>query len=64
MQTRGVDKNSLYFLQTQPLVQSVLRIRIRVKDPDADQVADDKPKCIKYELIQTLFQGFELSFGS
>ncbi len=28
-------------------------------DPDPQQFEDDKPKCMKYEPILTLFQGFE-----
>jgi hypothetical protein len=31
---------------------------------DPQQFADDKPKCMEYEPILKLFQGFELGFGS
>jgi hypothetical protein len=33
-------------------------------DPDPHQFADDKPKCMEYEHISALFQGFEPLFGS
>jgi hypothetical protein len=33
-------------------------------DPDPHQLADDKPKCMEYEPISALFQGFEPSSGS
>jgi hypothetical protein len=34
-----------------------LKIRIQM-------IADDKPKCMEYEPIRELFQGFERLFGS
>jgi hypothetical protein len=41
----------------------VTLIRINKPDPEPDQdphqFADDKPKCMEYEPILTLFQGFE-----
>jgi hypothetical protein len=53
----------------------LIRIRIRKDprhfgilaphlDPDPHQFADDKPKCLEYEPILALFQGFEPLFGS
>jgi hypothetical protein len=44
-----------------------IRIWIRIKmmlDPDPHQFADDKTKCMEYEPILALFQGFESLFGS
>jgi hypothetical protein len=37
-----------------------------ILDPHTDphQVADGKPKCMEYEPILALFQGFEPLFGS
>ncbi len=32
-------------------------------DPDLHQFADDKPKCMEYEPIWAIFQGFEPLFG-
>ncbi len=43
-----------------------IKIRIWIEiyklDPDPDQFADAKPKCMKYEPILALFQGFEPFF--
>jgi hypothetical protein len=33
-------------------------------DPDPLKFSDDKPKCMDYEPILALFQGFEPLFGS
>jgi hypothetical protein len=33
-------------------------------DPDSHQFAGDKPKCMEYEPILALFQGFEGKLGS
>jgi hypothetical protein len=33
-------------------------------EPDPHQFADDKPKCMEYEPILALFQGFEPLFES
>ncbi len=45
-----------------------IKIRIRIKiyklDLDPHQFADFKPKCMKYEPILALFQGFERFFWS
>jgi hypothetical protein len=41
-----------------------LVVWISVSDPDPHQFVDDKPKCMKYEPILALFQGFEPLFGS
>jgi hypothetical protein len=35
-----------------------------VVDPDPHQFADNKPKCMEYEPVLALFQGFEHLFGS
>ncbi len=32
-------------------------------DPDPHKFSDDKPKCVEYEPIWALFQGFEPLFG-
>jgi hypothetical protein len=41
-----------------------IKIRIRIKiyklDPDPHQFADVKPKCMEYEPVLALFQGFEI----
>jgi hypothetical protein len=48
--------------------QIKIRIRIRFKiykldsEPDPHQFADVKPKCMEYEPILVLFQGFEPFF--
>ncbi len=45
-----------------------IKIRVRIKkykldpDPDPHQLADVKPKCIEYEPIKEIFQGFEPFF--
>jgi hypothetical protein len=33
-------------------------------EPDPHQFADDKPKCMEYEPILAIFQGFESLLGS
>jgi hypothetical protein len=33
-------------------------------EPDPHQFADNKPKCMEYEPILALFQGFDPLFGS
>ncbi len=44
--------------------QKKIRTQSVKLDPDPQQFADDKPKCMEYEPILAHFQGFEPLFDS
>ncbi len=63
-----IRKDPHNFGNLDPDPHKKIRIRIRIKiytldpEPDPHQFAEIKPKCMEYEPILVLFQGFESFF--